>query len=241
VSRITSADIEEVRIAVSATARDPELVKIRKDLALFASNVFTEVGTQLHTTGDIFGTDRKERKSPFQYGSDEVVGMSVLLRIGGQLISASTELLTEGQPYAGAALLRQIVEIEYLAWAFESRDREAERWLRSDRKIREEFFKPAKLRAASKGKFRGKDYGFHCELGGHPVPTGTVLLRDEPSTAQLLLSDLLGHTGGIWNHFVGWAKRHEFYTAHFKNHAFAMSQKFKDWNSSDPLVKLPPP
>lgn len=240
-SGITSTDIEEIRIAVSAAALDPKLVTIRKDLSLFASGVFSDVGTQLHVAGHIIGTNRKEGKSPFRHGSDEVVGMSVLLRIGSQLISASAELLTEGRPYAGAALLRQIVEIEYLAWAFENRDQDAERWLRSDREFREEFFRPAKLRKASEGKFRGKDYGFHCELGGHPVPSGTVLLKDDPSTAQLLLSDLLGHTGGIWNHFVGWAKRHEDYTAHCKNHALAMSQKFRDWTSNDPLVELPPP
>lgn len=93
---------------------------------------------------------------------------------------------------------------------------------------------------ASEGKFRSKDYGYHCELGGHPVPTGTLLLKDDPSTAQLLLSDLLGHTGNVWDHFVGWAKRHEDYTAHFKSHALTMSQKFRDWKSNDPLVELPP-
>jgi hypothetical protein len=239
-SKITSTHIEETRIAVSAAALDQKLMTMRKDLALFASRVFSDVGTQLYGIGYVFGTDRKGGRSPFRFGTDEVVGMSVLLRIGGQLISASAELLTEGRPYAGAALLRQIVEIEYLAWAFESRDNDAERWLRSDRKIREEFFRPAKLRQASEGKFRGKDYGFHCELGGHPVPTGTVLLKDEPSTAQLLLSDLLGHAGGAWNHFVGWAKRHEDYAAHFKGHALTMSKRFRDWKMSDPLVKLPP-
>ncbi len=234
-----STDIEAVRAAVSAAALDQKLVTTRKELALFASQVFSDVGTQLHVAGYLYGTDRKEGKSPFRYGSDEVVGVSVLLRIGSQLISASAELLTKGRPYAGAALLRQIVEIEYLAWAFETRDQDAARWLRSDRKIREEFFKPAKLRKASEGKFRGKDYGFHCELGGHPVPTGTVLLTGDQLTAQLLLSDLLGHTGGVWDHFVGWAKTHEDYTADFKRHAFTMSQTFRDWKSSDPLVELP--
>jgi hypothetical protein len=68
-----------------------------------------------------------------------------------------------------------------------------------------------------------------------------VLLTDDQSTAQLLLSDLLGHTGGVWNHFLGWDKRHEDYIAHFKSHAFTMSQKFQEWKASDPLVALPPP
>jgi hypothetical protein len=234
-------EIQAIRAKIETAALDQELAGLRKELALFASNVFSDVGTQLAGIGHIFGTDRKDGKSPFKHGSDELVGMSVLLRIGGQLISASSELLTEGRPYAGAALLRQIVEVEYLAWAFETRDHDAERWLRSDRKIRENFFRPAKLRQASGNRFRGKDYGFHCELGGHPVPSGTLLLEDDPRTTQLLLSDLLGHVGRAWDHFIGWAKRHEDYTAHFKPHSFLMSQKFAAWKLADPLVDLPPP
>jgi hypothetical protein len=64
-SKVTSMDIEEVRIAAPAAALDQKLATIRKDLALFASRVFSEVGTQLHGTGNIFGIDRKEGKSPF--------------------------------------------------------------------------------------------------------------------------------------------------------------------------------
>ena len=125
--------------------------------------------------------------------------------------------------------------------AFDSRGKDAERWLRSDRKIRESFFKPAKLREASKGRFRGKDYSFHCELGGHPVPTGSILLRNEISTTELLLSDLLGHVGRIWDHFIGWAKRHEDYTATFKSNAIEMSKRFAEWKTNDSLTELPAP
>ena len=236
-----SSEFEEIWKTIHQGALDPRLAKLRKELALYSSKVFLDVGTNLHALGHIVGSDRKDGKSPFGHGNDEVVGMSVLLRMGSQLISASTELLTEGRPYAGAALLRQIVEIEYLVWAFESRDKDAELWLRSDQKVRETFFRPAKLRAASKGRFRSKDYGFHCELGGHPVPTGTVLLSDEPSRTELLLSDLLGHVGRIWDHFIGWAKRHENYTVPFKNYSHQMAQRFGEWKSQDLLTRLPPP
>lgn len=235
------SDTEKIWTTIHEGSLDRRVAKMRKDLALHSSKVFLEVGTQLHALGHIVGSDRKEGKSPFGHGNDEVVGMSVLLRIGSQLISASAELLTEGRPYAGAALLRQIVEIEYLVWAFDSRDKDAERWLRSDRKIRESFFKPAKLREASKGRFRGKDYSFHCELGGHPVPTGSILLRNEISTTELLLSDLLGHVGRIWDHFIGWAKRHEDYTATFKSNAIEMSKRFAEWKTNDSLTELPAP
>jgi hypothetical protein len=125
------------------------------------------------------------------------VAVSMLLRIGSELVSACTDLFADGRHYAAAALLRQLVEIEYLAWAFETRDQDGERWLRSTRTERQSFFTPAKLRDASGGRFRGKDYGYHCELGGHPVPEATLLLKENEVVAQVLLSDLLGHTGRI--------------------------------------------
>jgi hypothetical protein len=76
----------------------------------------------------------------------------MILRIGSQLVSASVDLFTDGRTYAAAALTRQLVEVEYLAWAFETRDEDAARWLRSDRAEREAFFTPRKLRLAAQGK-----------------------------------------------------------------------------------------
>jgi hypothetical protein len=66
------------------------------------------------------------------------------LRISAELVSASTDLFGDGRHYAAAALLRQLVELEYLAWAIETRHEDAEKWLRSSRVERESFFKPAK-------------------------------------------------------------------------------------------------
>jgi hypothetical protein len=133
------------------------------------------------------------------HGSDETIAISVLLRIGSQLISASADLFADGRAYAAAALTRQLVEIEYLAWAFEVRDRDGERWLRSTRQDRESFFRPSKIRAAAGGHFRGQDYWRHCELGGHPVPSGTALLHDqEPELGQLMLADMLVRAALDW-------------------------------------------
>jgi hypothetical protein len=161
------------------------------------SSTFTQVGEELHAVGHIFGSDRVSGTSPYGHGNDEIVAVSLLFRIGGQLTSAGADLFADGRHYAAAALLRQMVEIEYLAWAFDSRDKDAERWLRGTADERRNFFTPAKLRQAANGKFRGKDYGYHCELGGHPVPNSFVLLHRDEVTCQLLLSDMLGHTGRI--------------------------------------------
>jgi hypothetical protein len=222
-----------------AAANEPTVMALRAALARFSSIQFEEVGSELHLAGHLIGPDRTTGASPLGHGSDEVVAISMLLRIASQLISASTDLFADGRSYAAAALIRQIVEIEYLAWAFETRNRDAELWLRSNEQQRQEFFKPAKLRKAAQGKFRSKDYGYHCELGGHPVPKAALLLADDPAISQLLLSDLLGHAGRVWDHLVGWARlRNE---AVILTRAPRMSSRFREWISKDPLVDLPAP
>jgi hypothetical protein len=190
--------------------------------------------------GHIVGSDRVDGTSPFGHGNDETVAVSVLLLIGAQLISASASLFEDGRHYAAAALVRQMVEIEYLAWAFETRDGDGARRLRSDQQERQEFFKPAKLRAAARGTFRGKDYGYHCELGGHPVPGASILLKGDLAVSELLLSDLLGHAGRIWDHLVGWARQNsDGYP--ILSRGGGMSSRFGEWKSKDLLVDLPPP
>lgn len=231
--------LEPTTQAISAVANEPTLIALRVALARFSSDQFHQVGAELYLSGHIIGSDRTTGASPFGHGSDEVVAISMLLLIASQLTSASSDLFLDGRSYAAAALLRQMVEIEYLAWAFETRDREAERWLRSNEQQRQDFFKPAKLRKAAQGKFRSKDYGYHCELGGHPVPKAALLLAEDPAISQLLLSDLLGHVGQIWNHLIGWAKaRNEVVIL---TRTSEMSSRFREWTAKDPLVDLPPP
>lgn len=238
---VANDDRAKLKAFVRDAASDESQRRERYELALYASKVFSTVGERLHVFGHIIGSDRKDGKSPFGHGSDEAVGVSLLLRMAAQLVSASADLLVQGRPYAGAALLRQIVEIEYLSWAFETRDRDAERWLRSDKNERDTFFRPAKLRKAAQGRFRSQDYGYHCELGGHPVPGGTLLLNNDDSTPQLLLSDLVGHAGRIWDHFLRYAEKYEIYVPIFREEADGMAQRFQTWKSVDRLCNLPPP
>jgi hypothetical protein len=236
---VSDRRIEFTREAISRAATDPAQISARVELAQFTAQLFDQVGTLLHLSGHIVGPDRKSGASPFGHGSDETVAISLLLRIASQLVAASTDLFLDGRVYAAAALIRQMVEVEYLAWAFETRDHDAERWLRSSEDERQEFFKPAKLRKAAGERFRSKDYGYHCELGGHPVPTSAILLNGETSISQLLLSDSLGHAGRIWDHLVGWARlQNETFVL---ENAAEMSSRFSEWKSRDTLVDLPPP
>jgi hypothetical protein len=228
----------EFKAAVREIATDATLVKLRQDLATFTAEIFSRVGTELHEIGHIVGGDRVAGLS--HHGSDEVVGVSLLLRIAGQLTGASSDLFASGRTYAAAALVRQLVEVEYLAWAFEARDSDAERWLRSTPEVRMNFFAPRKLRQAAGGKFRGKDYGYHCELGGHPVPGAWILLSDNVATGQLLLSDMLGHTGRIWDHLLDWAGKNP-WAMTLTARREEMFNRYHEWQKIDKSKDLPPP
>jgi hypothetical protein len=231
---------EEAKTLVRGAALDASLIALRHDLADFTASTFTAVGNELHAVGNIFGTDRRDGLSPFGNGSDETVAVALLFRIAGQLTSAISGLFRDGRSYAAAALVRQVVEIEYLAWTFQNREKDAERWLRSTREDRENFFSPRKLRAASDGKFRSKDYGYHCELGGHPVPGSFLLLGEDLVPGQLLLSDVLGHTGRIWDSFLDWSNGMEMAFPIHRRRQEVLA-RYVAWKAHDALTRLPSP
>jgi hypothetical protein len=233
-------DSSILRAAVRAAALDPDIIAVRIALAHFTADRFRHVGRYLHAYGHIFGTDRRDGSSPFGHGDDAAVAVSMLLRIGGQLVSASADLIADGRHYAGAALIRQLVEVEYLAWAFETKDEESARWLRSTREERQSFFTPAKLRKAADGHFRSVDYSYHCELGGHPAPGSWILLSEDAAMPQLMLSDCLGHAERIWKHVVGWAKG-QLMGETVLSEADEMLTRYSEWKRVDPLTALPPP
>jgi hypothetical protein len=243
-------DAEITREAIRQSALDPASIAVRFSYAEFSANLLKYFGEKLFVCGHILGSDRRDGVSPFGHGDDSAVAVSMLLRIGSELVSGSADLMKSGRHYAGAALIRQLVEVEYLAWAFEEDNEQSRQWLRSTKSERKSFFTPAKLRQAANGRFRSADYGFHCELGGHPTPRSWRLLNDADATSQLMLSDCLGHSTKIWNHFLGWVESYNptdtaFVEIVFGNDANAkvaeMYVRNQEWLRIDNLTALPPP
>jgi hypothetical protein len=239
---VSEEDREELPTpeAIQKAALNTAVIEVRADLASFTEEVFLDVGRKLQLAGHIIGPDRKARLSPFGHGDDAAVAVALLLRIGAQLVGGAAKLIEDRRVYAGASLVRQLVEVEYLAWAFETRNEEASRWLRSSKDERQSFFSPAKLRKAASGRFRSVDYGFHCELGGHPVPGSWALLDDAEATGQLMLSDCLGHAGRVWDHVVRWGADHKL-GGLVRASASDMLARYTAWKAADPLAHLPPP
>jgi len=234
-------ETEDIREVIRRAVTDSTLISRRFELARVATDSLRNLSVDLEVSGRLLGNDRVNGVSPKGNGSDETVAVALTLRIASELIGSCALLFAEGRHYSAAALLRQLAEVDYLAWSFATRDRDGERWLRSTREEREEFFRPARLRRASQGRFRDQDYRYHCELGGHPVPRADILFGvNAEHSAQLLLSDALGHIGHIWNHVVTWARSHG-HSDSVDRHAGELPTRHRSLYPDDPLFRLPPP
>lgn len=169
------------------------------------TDALREAGHLLWHVGYLFGADRAQGDSPFGFGSDLTVGLATALQIGGELTGGATALLDADNRYGAMALVRQLVEVEYVAWAFaEDRERTAVAWLRSSPDDRWKLWKPHHLRESSAGRFRAKDYHWHCERGGHPTPSGQRLLPDHSNSLHegWIWTELCEHGSSAWNYFA---------------------------------------
>jgi hypothetical protein len=133
-------------------------------------------------------------------------------QMAAELVEGATTLFEKEMWYSGAALVRQVVEIEYILFLFAHDPTEADKWLLKKPEEARSFFSPAAMRERSKGRFNAAEYSAHCGLGGHPRKQGVLLLKDwmtvidgasdEESIPVALWVDLAEHAIRIWNHFA---------------------------------------
>ena len=213
---------------------DPDLCRARRVAAIDVTRSFETCGAILQTLGR--ATDDEQLESSPSSSDEATFAVGVLARIAAELAGVSSRLLSGAHHYAGAALLRQIVEIEYLTWAFANAERDAAVWLNSTRQQRMELFAPARLRDISDGRFKKGDYQHHCEQGGHPVPRAVTLVGGaNPESAQMLLVDLLLHCWRIADNLVRWLQSAD--NTHVDIHRLLDSARrtLTAWGERDPL------
>ncbi len=142
--------------------------------------------------------------------------LAIVAQMGAELTVGAASLYEAEHWYAGAALVRQLIEVEYLLFLFAMDSEEPERWLAASADTARGMFKPAAMRKRSGDRFRASEYDSHCEMGGHPRLRGHVLLREHcdpsvPSTEfdpAVLWVDLAQHVERIWANYVGAVGRH---------------------------------
>jgi len=214
--------------------------EVRERVCRTLSAALRDTGAVLWTGGWMIGSDRANHESPFKFGSDATVGLATIAQVAGELSSGVVLLLEQENMYSAAALLRQIVETEYLAWAFSEDKDEAANWMQSSSADRRRIWKPEHIRNRSAGRFRSVDYGRHCETGGHPTPVALSLLPDhENYHISLLWLELAHHGVSAW-HYIEDATRDLGYGDEIANilSVQQMQTAIADWKMQDNLSRV---
>jgi hypothetical protein len=181
---------------------DADAQSARETLCGLLNDALTDYGLKLYAFGKAIGggvdnAQDSELKSLLK----SCVGLAHVIQIAGELGVASVSLLREDRAYASFALVRQIVECEYLCRAFSDDPDEARDWYDTTRAQRLRLWSPSRMRKRSNGEFRDKDYAVHCELGGHPTPRAVQLLRPTRTTPlNSIWLELTIHLANTWSH-----------------------------------------
>jgi len=202
-------DEQALRTEMHEALHNETCVAARAALCRALGPSFRQVSQVIWIGGSIIGPDRANGRSPFKAGSDATVGLAIVAQVAGELIVGAVSLLDSNNNYAAVALIRQLVEVEYLAWAFAEDQAEAEAWMRASRSERQSMWQPRHLRERSGGKFRGSDYGWHCEQGGHPPPHARKLLPGHTARVpeQWWWYELAAHGRSTWTYLSSAADR----------------------------------
>ena len=237
---MTSEEIKTDHRTIIEASEVRPLVLLRERTGRKLGEALVDVGQLLHISGKLIGPGRVDGSSKRGNGDDEAVAVGALLQVGGELTLGAVHLFASGQNYAGAALVRQLVEVEYLMWAFAADPKDAKKWLDSTPAERQKFFRPVVLRRRSGGRFLEKDYGHHCEMGGHPVPRSMTLLgKVDPAIVQLLVVDILLHGWRTADSAVQWSALKGLGPMVGGTLAPARN-KLTRWGKRDPLYTLGP-
>lgn len=114
--------------------------------------------------------------------------IATVVEMAAELSAGCVSLLAAGQLYANAVLVRQLIETEYLIEVFARDPNAAATWARSSPDELRKRFTPQKMRNKVAGEFNDDEYWQHCDLGGHPSPTGAMLLGSAGALRSLKLA-----------------------------------------------------
>jgi hypothetical protein len=112
--------------------------------------------------------------------------ISLIAQIAGELATASWQLIESSLHYGASALIRQLLECEYLFEAIRQDFGFAASWWMATEQEQWDF-RPNKLRNI--GDFSTEEYKSHCNAGGHPNPEGAYLLELEEAMSQITIGN----------------------------------------------------
>ncbi|GAA4716028.1 hypothetical protein APR04_004946 [Promicromonospora umidemergens] len=171
-------------------------------------------------------------------------GVATVACMSVELAEAAVTMAARRRYYAVGAVVRQLIECEYLLTLFCSDLDHARRWGESTPTEIRNSFSPQKMRNLV-GKFSNEEYWGHCEVGGHPAPNGARLLekldparQTWPVAGAELAIDLGLHLRRIWSAvdalLIGHHVRYERVRGDQRRRA---EEAWVTWRASDPVVE----
>lgn len=179
---------EELRKRFQAAAANEAIQSARMIMLRAAGPCFEDCARNLQAAG-------------FVQRDDESLSWALLCHIAAELCDGIATLVETRRFYAAGALLRQLVEVEYLAFLGYMDSPKLAKWYRSSSAELRSQFTPSKMRKASDGLFADHEYWIHCETGGHPHPRGRLLLGAYATGltgAAHLVPDACHHIRRLW-------------------------------------------
>jgi hypothetical protein len=169
--------------------------------------------------------------------------LGIVAQMGAELALGAAQLYKAKQWYAGAALVRQLIEVEYLLFLFATDDREPECWLKASDAEAKRTFSPSQMRERSAGRFQVEEYQTHCRIGGHPRISGHVLLKEHITpistsppklfNPSIQWVDLAQHLERLSIHYIVAVAKHS-PTNVYPDRFAKLAQLASDWRKSDP-------
>lgn len=161
-----------------------------------------------------------------------------------ELADAAVAMVAKRRYYAVGAVIRQLIECEYLLVLFNEDLDHARRWSESTPAEIRNSFSPKQMRTLT-GKFSNEEYWGHCDTGGHPAPKGARLLekldpmrRSWPVSAAELSIDLGLHLRRIWNAIDSLLlKHHVRYQRVRADQRQLAEEAWVAWRANDPVVE----
>jgi hypothetical protein len=173
-------------------------------------------------------------------GARRAVG--IVAQMGAELAVGAAQLYSANRWYAGAALVRQLIEVEYLLFLFATDDSEPERWLKASDAEARNTFAPSQMRKRSAGRFQVEEYQTHCQIGGHPRVSGHFLLKEHITSIStsppklfdpsIQWVDLAQHLERFCTHYIAAVAKHSPTNVYLDRFA-KLAQLASDWRATD--------
>jgi hypothetical protein len=183
-----------------------------------------------------------EAGEAFGEAFSEFRAVSTVVSMAAELADGAVDMARKNRYYAVGALVRQLIECEYLLTLFNDDLDQARQWWESTPDEVRKAFTPGKMRKLT--GFADQEYWNHCATGGHPAPKGVRLLEKLdparqwwPYSAAELLIDLGLHLHRTWRALDALlAKHHARYTQIRADERRQAEDAWSQWQDADPVV-----